>query len=217
MSKDGESDREETEDEEFPWPRAGDVLFQAADDWVYNGLVWNFLDGTVHAAGFKEAADALVARIGERDRSHEFLVYPIVFCYRHYLELSLKNCLRTAQRYFELGDDSAIKKVLGWHSLVEIWKQLRPLLEFRWPDKPGDPDAVEHVLGQFDDVDERSDAFRYPINKNGEPSLGGTLREHGIDVRNVHDVVTRVGAFLEAADGQLCDELAEAPTWADYR
>jgi hypothetical protein len=43
-----------------------------------------------YAEGFKRLADVGVAHIEETGHGHDFLVYPIVYAYRHHIELSLK-------------------------------------------------------------------------------------------------------------------------------
>ena len=47
------------------------------------------------AEGYKRAADLLIERAKESTQLRNMLVYPIVFCYRHYLELTLKAMLAT--------------------------------------------------------------------------------------------------------------------------
>ena len=40
--------------------------------------------------GYKKAGDLLVE---EADGNRNFIVYPIIFCYRHFVELSIKGLL----------------------------------------------------------------------------------------------------------------------------
>jgi hypothetical protein len=49
----------------------------------------NWGGGLVYALGYRTAADALIERVAGMDQ--DALVYPIVFCYRQYLELLLKS------------------------------------------------------------------------------------------------------------------------------
>lgn len=43
--------------------------------------------------GYKMAADCLVDDADDSERKRNRLIYPIVFCYRHFLELSLKHVI----------------------------------------------------------------------------------------------------------------------------
>jgi hypothetical protein len=184
------------DDRELPWPREGDEVFVAADDWWMNACV-NWGGGwLLYAFGYRNAAEALVARVAEDRGEADALVYPIVFCFRQYLELLLKDTLREARRYHGI-DDSFDHQ----HSLLHHWRPLRPLLEERWPGHPGPLDAVEDNLTQIDAVDRGSFAFRYAITTRGDQSLPGELQR--INLRNLKEVVERIGTFLESCGGAM--------------
>jgi hypothetical protein len=87
---------------ELPWPRAGDILFAEAKDWWMNACV-NYGGGGLHAIGYRRAADALVEQVAQTHSDQDFFVYPIVFCYRQYLELMLKADLREARALFGIA------------------------------------------------------------------------------------------------------------------
>jgi len=182
------------EDIELPWPRPGDVLFAEAADWWMNACV-NYGGGLMYAIGYRRAGDALVERVAETCSEQDFLVYPIVFCYRQYLELMLKADLREARAALGESPPKAKRDPLDDHPLMPLWQQLRPLIERRWPDGGPEPDHVEDALRQFDTVDRRSFAFRYPTGKKGERSLPEHMLR--INLRNLAEVVARIGAFLE--------------------
>lgn len=154
---------------------------------------------TLYAIGYRNAGDVLVERV-EQDRGEaDALVYPIVFCYRQYLELMLKDTLMEARRYCRIEEPFD-----ATHSLLHHWRPLRPLLEKRWPSDPDPLDAVEENLRQFDEVDEGSFAFRYSVTKQGEPSLPDEMQH--INLRNLKEVVQRIGTFLEACSTGLSAE-----------
>ncbi|MFT7087557.1 MAG: hypothetical protein ACJAZX_000994 [Rickettsiales bacterium] len=53
----------------------------------------NFL--SVYASGYKEAANLIAEQImGKRVYKKYAMIYPIMYLYRHYLELQLKNLIR---------------------------------------------------------------------------------------------------------------------------
>jgi hypothetical protein len=179
------------QERELPWPRVGDQVFISGEDWWMNACV-NWGGGwTLYAIGYRNAGDALVERV-EQDRGEaDALVYPIVFCYRQYLELMLKDTLMEAHLYHGIDEPFDAK-----HPLLHHWKPLRPLLEKRWPGDPEPLDAVEEILRQFDEVDEGSFAFRYSVTRQGAPSLPDEMQH--INLRNLNEVVQRLGTFLEA-------------------
>lgn len=188
------------EERELPWPRAGDHVFLAGDaDWSMNACV-NWGGGwTLYAIGYRNAGDALFERVAQDRGEADALVYPIVFCYRQYLELMLKDTLVEARRYFGIDEPFDPE-----HSLMHHWVPLRALLEKRWSDHPEPLDAVGENLGQFDEVDKGSFAFRYSTTTSGQPSLPNEM-EH-INLRNLSEVVARIGTFLEACATGLSAE-----------
>ena len=95
------------ENVELPWPRPGDEVFASGEDWSMNASVnWGGGWG-LYAIGYKNAGDVLVERVVEDRGEADALVYPIVFCYRQYLELTLKGVLVEARRYYEIDEDFA--------------------------------------------------------------------------------------------------------------
>jgi hypothetical protein len=187
---------------ELPWPRAGDELFAPADDGWLNAHFGAFR-GESYTIGYKAAGDILVEHVAQHEIEADTLVFPIVFCYRQYLELLLKDVLADARRYYDV-DDPAPKG----HSLLVLWKPLRLLLARRWPDDPSDLDAVEDGLRQFDAVDRGSYAFRYATTPGGESSLPPEFKQ--INLRDVGEVIERIGVFLESCATALTEELHAA-------
>lgn len=178
----------------------------------------NYADGLMYALGYRRAGDALVERVAQTRSEQDFLVYPVVFCYRQYLELMLKADLCEARAAFGISTPVPKRDPLNDHPLLPLWRDLRPLIERRWPDGGPEPDHVEDALRQFDTVDRRSFAFRYPTGKQGGPSLPQHMLR--INLRNLAEVVARIGAFLEgtldAFDADRQSVGNEAPSADDW-
>lgn len=149
---------------ELPWPRPGDEVFAEAEDRWMNAYVNWGMGGVLYAIGYKDAGDILVAHVDRTKHDADSLVYPIVFCYRQYLELTLKELLAEALRYFYIEED-----VPGKHSLLLVWQPLRKLLTRRWTDSnaSAEMDAVEDALRQFDTVDSGSFPSAMPRRSRG--------------------------------------------------
>jgi hypothetical protein len=177
----------------IPWPKAADRLFESGDDWWHNacvgqhGVTWE-----LYATGYKDAADSLTERIFETRQHADFLVYPIAFLYRHYLELRLKEIILTGQELLDHRPD--LEHV---HRLDALWRSARKILEAVWPGSPAeDLDAVENCIRQFSNVDPQSMSFRYPATKDGKPTISNL--EH-INIRNLYEVMGRISSLLEGA------------------
>jgi hypothetical protein len=180
---------------EIPWPQLGDSLFLLGDDWWMNarldiyGVHWD-----TYARGYKCAADALVEHAAKHKHELDSLVYPIIFLYRHYLELRMKELILTGSRL----PDVAVRE--GWrntHDLTCLWGCCRQVLQKVWPEGPKrDLDAVQNCIQQLAQVDAKSEVFRYPSGRQGESFE--TKPSH-INLRNFAEVVGRVAGLLDSA------------------
>ncbi len=176
---------------DLPWPRQGDVLFSGDGDWFNACIGWTHDQWFGFIEGYKRGANILAHHVEEAQRDQDFVIYPIVFLYRQAIELALKHLICMGYQLF----DSPSEIPTG-HGLVKLWKQCRPILEKVWPDGPRqDLDAVSEVVDQFEARDPQSTVFRYPVTKEGSPTLPINER---IDIRNFSDVAKRTIALLEA-------------------
>jgi hypothetical protein len=177
--------------DEFPWPRAGDVLFSGGGDWFNACVGWKRNQWFGYAEGYRRAADLLVQHIADTQRDQDFLIYPIVFLYRQAVEVALKHLIWIGAQLLDKQPE-----LPKHHRLVPLWRQCRPIIEQVWPDGPKqDLDAVGAVLDQFEARDPVSTVFRYPVTKEGWVSLSGNER---IDLRNFAEVANRVFSLLDA-------------------
>jgi len=83
------------EEKDFPWPRKGDHLFVEREDWYSNAVLNSRRDNlSLYAVGYKRAGEMLVEAVVQSRKDYDSLVFPIVFVYRQYLELRLKQLIR---------------------------------------------------------------------------------------------------------------------------
>ncbi|GJH64862.1 hypothetical protein [Escherichia coli] len=68
-------------------------LLASDSDW-HNNACLNYMPdhGTAYTEGYRRAADILINHIDESGRDQDFLVYPVLFLYRHHWS-SLSNKL----------------------------------------------------------------------------------------------------------------------------
>lgn len=177
--------------ESIPWPRAGDQLFGAADDWENNACVGFSREQWVgYIEGYKLAADKLAETVTTSGRDQDFLVYPIVFLYRHAIEIALKYLIRLGCRLLDTEPSKLID-----HKLSKLWLNCRPLLEQVWPEGPKeDLDAVGDVIAQFETEDPTAAGYRYPTDTKGQPFH---TQHRVINLRNFAEVANRVLGLLD--------------------
>lgn len=169
----------------------GQALFIQGEDWYNNAMLGcvYYSPWDIYAAGYKDAADALVGALAERKASLDSVVYPLVFLYRQGLELQLKLILPLARRL--VGKEAVADHQ---HGLMPLWSELRRHLEqlnLREDDK--ELPAIEDFIRQLDTVDPASFAFRCATTKKGEVSLP-ELRH--VKVRHLSEVMDSVFMLL---------------------
>jgi hypothetical protein len=143
-------------------------------DWRLNADVDNthafwYQDWHRYSAGYLEAAQATLAHLKEHPRQRDFLVYPVVFLFRHYLELRLKEIILRAG-LLQAEDE----KITRDHGLLNLWNRARPRIERAFPNDDRTPlDRIEGVIKEIDALDSDSMRFRYPVTLKGEPAIKG--------------------------------------------
>jgi hypothetical protein len=182
---------------EFRWPRNGDRPFVVAPDGLDNAVV------TVESQqrlvlmmeGYREAGDIMV-RASERDRHlRDMLVFPIIFNYRQFLELSLKYQLSTH------GHSVGTQPNWQTHDLDTLWISFVDMLG-----KYGtsDPDEADPILGEivaeFAKIDPQSYSYRYPVDKRGRPIPVAYADLH---LPSLADVMEAVANYFTGTDGYL--------------
>jgi hypothetical protein len=187
-------------DLEDRYPRKGDRLLRKSNNW--NEAV-TFLDHAVsrHAqiwSGYMRAGDALIDGCEHSALERNELIYPILFCYRHALEMAMKWIVR---RY---GSFASVPPPKLDHDLWQLWQACKAIFEFSGEDADGTNEVVEKVIKEFHDLDSQGFSFRYSVNKKGALIR---LPDGLIDLLNVRDVMRRVAGFFDGTDAWL-DELA---------
>lgn len=171
-----------------------DTLFAYFDDWTNNACVnWRPGDWYLYAVGYRQAAGILADYIETNGCHQDTMVYPIVFLYRQYIEIMLKDTIRQAHILLELEVDRS-----KTHDINKLWNKCRKLMaEIHPEDSRFEIDQVTRLLQQLSAVDPFSTAFRYPVNSDGEPSLVSSLRH--INVRVFREVMEKISDLLDSA------------------
>lgn len=174
-------------------PKKGDRAFRGAEDGWYNACVnWSPGNWDLYATGYKKGADHLVAHILATHSSLDTLVYPIVFLYRQYLELRLKQLWEEGSRLLNRSSGPLLS-----HRLDEIWKNVRPIIEEVFEGDESSPlDALTELFEEFREIDPKSDGFRYPFDRQGNTTLPGIKH---VNLRHLSEVIDRMANVLDGA------------------
>jgi len=183
-------------------------LFSSGPDWRLNACVnYAFDDLYAYAEGYRRAGDMLAEQlIADPTHGLDFVVYPLVFLYRHAIELQLKGVIRDGRRLLRLR--AVPRKKLENHELDKLWELARPILEGVWPE--GDTrclDRIDAVVRELTEADPSSQAFRYDRDTHGNRTKPKLTH---VNVEQFRRVARHTYDLLDGATTGLC-ALLDAP------
>jgi HEPN domain-containing protein len=172
-------------------------VFAYGDDWWHNACL-NYASDSMHlyASGYQEAAKRLFKHVSDTHINQDVLLYPIVYLWRHYVELTLKGLIQSAKRLRK--EEVTFPHT---HHLLQLWQVLMPLLRSIEPARTADFEPVPEIIRQLDGLDPDSMVFRYPKDRNNQGTLPEDLLH--INLRNLDEVMGRLASFLDACDTML--------------
>ena len=122
------------------------------------------------------------------------MIFPIVFLYRHYIELKLKFIIREGNQFL---DRPAVDPADYSHKLGKLWSDARGIIEAVFEDEDRAPlDRVTEIIEEFEHDDPYAPGFKYPKDKRGNRSLSGL--QH-INVAQFSEEMDEVEALIEGA------------------
>ena len=178
-------------------PEKGISLFSTSGNRQRDAIIGNYhINWDVYCSGYWQAADVLVDHFLQKhdnySAEYESKAFPIIFLYRHYLELRLKELFIAYGRL--LGDSVDIPG----HGLVSLWKEIRDRANREpsehVPEINEDMEVLEGIIEQFERIDPKSVVFRYPISKDGKTV---TLPKIQVDLQRLKEVMDWVSFFMD--------------------
>jgi len=189
---------------EIHYPKKGCKLFQETNDYYgFAHYGWRTKsDFYGYIKGYKEAGDLVVeVAVTSNDIAKlDAYIFPIVFNYRQFLELSLKSL------YLEYSEEDKDSKTTSInhasHNLIRMWNKLEHIfisINTSEVHKQMIEDVKSYVF-QFQEFDNNSFTFRYPLTKNLDPTL---KEENRLDLRNLRARISELSNFFDGIDGSL--------------
>ncbi len=190
----------------FRFPQVGDKPFDQSDIYLQSANINRFghfrLEFMIE--GYKQGADLMVERALEDRVALDVLIFPIIFCYRHYIELSLKHLIAN------YGPIVGVSSSWKTHDLSTLWNTVKIVAKNYGVEDEDNPESiVTHIITEFEKLDRGSFSFRYPFDKEG------SLIELGLescDLVNLANVMKGLEGYLDGLNG-LLDNLKNA---SDY-
>ncbi len=196
-------DFEEILNRPFRWPKAGDTLFTSSARWDGNAHLEQHGHGrlVMMMSGYKRGADLMVRHAADNRSDQDALVFPIIFNYRQYIELSLKYLIAG------YGRTVGVEAIWNTHSLTTLWTAFLEVLNgYGGQDEDGGTTVVGGIVAEFAKVDPNSFSYRYPVDTKGQPI---ELAHDRLDLTALADVMNAVDGYFSGCDGYL-DHLQSA-------
>lgn len=177
------------------YPQKGDKLFIDETDsskgaWIKNPAGGFFL----YSEGYKDAGKLLLDKCLNKNSDNytqNSLVYPLIFNYRQYIELTLKNLIVEIKKH---NDGGTFEDV---HLLSTHWNEYKSLLKkIKCTFYEDTMTNVEELIKEFEKIDRISMSFRYPVTKS--PDRKDSLAMRTIDLDNFKTIIEKLVAFFEA-------------------
>lgn len=189
------------------FPEKNDIIFRTDREYGELTACLGFANDeiSIYAAGYLHAARLLTQSVCLTKRKMDTLIYPIVFLYRHYVELTLKNLIIRGECFTYVQLNSKVKeKALRNHDLNELWQCLKPIFYELWSEIENIQkimEGVESYIGQITKIDKNSFSFRYSQTKDRKKrNLDGI--QH-INIPVFSEYMERLVMVLEGCDQHL--------------
>jgi hypothetical protein len=172
---------------------------------------------SVYANGYKEAANLICEQIIDKRVLGKYsMIYPVMFLYRHYLELQLKNIISLTDNAVSLllainDSNDEIKSFEANHNLLALYKNcLDKLKNFS---KKADEDIdyegqefieLRKIIQEFEEHDRSSQSFRYPIDRNNNFNL---QEVDYVNIKNVYKIINKSTEILDGIESWLEEKI----------
>ena len=163
---------------------------------------------THYVIGYERAAHQLFEGMHQNGHMQNFLCFPIVFLFRHYIELELKRLTAMAQ----VARNGRADRIPVDHDLIRLWTRFESETR-EFDDYSNQSALVCERIRELSSIDSRSESFRYPIEKRGAPVFSTIER---INVRNLAEIMEAISMYFDGWDGYLDDMISNIPDYESY-
>ena len=159
--------------------------------------------------GYWDAAQILYKSIVKASKNREIevtdtLVFPLIYLYRHSLELMIKYL------YFKFcsKDDKTKKAFLQkGHKLIDLWEETKSYLKVQLEEQKSkiDLEIIENYIRKFNDCDSKSEKFRYPMDSK----LNAThARSYVLDIEFLSETMDKLLNTMKKLDLEISNKIS---------
>jgi hypothetical protein len=172
-----------------------------ANDFIISFRPNSQQDFGVFAKGYTRAASNLAEQILEKPHFPDYEAYPVVFLYRHAFELYLKGFYyRAALITFFKNNQPLDNNGIYDHKLTPLANIFQKICKALFPSDQALlqlANKVQVFATEFEQIDHNSFAYRYPIDKKGNPS---TKHHQVVNLFALHKSMQELLGELEVVD-----------------
>lgn len=161
---------------------------------------------------YKILLDEALKVPAEKPVDMDFLINPILFCLRHYVELSLKDTIRTLNIALQLikVDEVGFPQT---HDIKDLFSNLQEIflthkVKFNAETITDDffiqQKVTENIIKELSSYDQFSFSFRYPFKKSTKETekIKDSISETSIDLKNLKEVGEKLIFTLEQLNSE---------------
>lgn len=164
--------------------------------------------------GYRESSFKLLNDLLNDDKTSwsdiDSKIFPILFLFRHYLELIIKENTRLSK----IKEKEITSNDIGYkdsHSLSELWECLKPYIVKEFGENIEEK-SIENLINEIEEIDKGSYSFRYPYDKarKGNTSIIFHIEENKtIDLINLGTKMQKMANYFGGINDCLYARLDE--------
>lgn len=197
--------RIESLDYSIPRIKLDDHFFEDGVDGNYSSFNSEDYDNnSIMTKGYANSALFFLKIISQSESRYIKACYivPCLFCFRHYVELTLKDTLWHYNRY---GYNIDIVALNEEHNLASLWDKLLPVL--------GKKDEITRNYGrlihELSDVDKSGTTFRYSYHFSKGERIPSTSLNMRIDNKKLYVRMLQLYYFLNGLNDEIVNGVEE--------
>lgn len=186
-------------EDKIPAIEVGDHFFENAETGNYSCFNSEEYDNNLlMTRGFASASIFFlrIIRCSESKYLKACYIAPCLYCFRHYVELTLKD---TLWHYSKCGYNVSITELNDEHNLATLWDKLLPL--------SGRKDEKTRIIGRFlheiSDVDRSGTTFRYSYHFSKDNRIQSVPLNMKINNKLLYVRMLQVYRFLEGLNDEI--------------
>jgi len=181
-------------------PETGDILIKKPKSYSNLSIInrsTRFSEFLIPEGYYTIVKDMLNRiRKTKSNTDRDSLIYPLLYNFRHYLELIIKDTIRN----FRIANEEITHNQLGYeknHSLLSLWNKLKTYIDNTGTDECV---AFDKLINELHNIDPDSFSFRYSYKGSTDPDAISEPvfnKRIDVDIENLEKVIKKMHCFIE--------------------